>query len=141
MATDAPPGVAARGSTADIEQGLGFMPKLDADGLIPAIVTDAASGELLMVAWMNVEALSLTLQTRIAHFWSRSRARLWRKGEDSGNVLNVVEARVDCDQDTLWLKVNVGGAGVTCHTGERSCFYRRLPLGQPLSPGLALERP
>jgi phosphoribosyl-AMP cyclohydrolase len=126
---------ASRGSDAEIEQGVAFAPKFDADGLIPAIVTDAASGEVLMLAWMNAEALSVTLETRVGHFWSRSRAKLWKKGEDSGNVLEVSELRTDCDQDAIWLKVVVAGDGVACHTGERSCFYRSLPLGVRPSPG------
>src|SRR5436190_13722601 len=102
-----PPLFASRGSAGEIEQGLVFQPKFDADGLIPAIVTDAGSGEVLMLAWMNAEAVALTLETRIGHFWSRSRARLWKKGEESGNVLEVREVRTDCDQDVLWLKVAV----------------------------------
>jgi phosphoribosyl-AMP cyclohydrolase len=139
MATPASP-FAPRGSDTQIEGGLAFQPKFDADGLIPAIVTDAASGDVLMLAWMNAEALALTLETRIGHFWSRSRARLWKKGEESGNVLSVSELRTDCDQDALWLKVEVGGAGVACHTGERSCFYRVLPLGERPGPDLRLRR-
>ena len=131
---------ASRGSDAEIEQGVAFAPKFDADGLIPAIVTDADSGEVLMLAWMNAEALAITLETRVCHFWSRSRAKLWKKGEDSGNVLEVSELRTDCDQDAIWLKVVVAGDGVACHTGERSCFYRTLPLGVPPSPDLPLRR-
>lgn len=119
---------AARGSKADVEHGLGFQPKFDADGLIPAIVTDAGTGEVLMFAFMNAEALALTIKSGLAHFWSRSRSALWKKGEESGNMLNVVEMRTDCDQDVLWLRVTVGGKGVTCHTGQRSCFYRSIPL-------------
>jgi phosphoribosyl-AMP cyclohydrolase len=122
-------GFSDRGSTAEIEQGLTLQPKFDADGLIAAIVTDAATGEVLMFAWMNAEALRLSLDTGVAHFWSRSRGRLWRKGEESGNTLAIREARVDCDQDAIWLKVSVGGAGVTCHTGARSCFYRVIVPG------------
>ena len=135
---------AERGTPAEIEQGLTFQPRFDADGLIPAIVTDAASGEVLMLAWMNAEALALTLQTRVAHFWSRSRRKLWRKGEESGNLLEVAEARTDCDQDVIWLKATVAGAGVACHTGERSCFYRSLPLGElrpRISPCSGSDRP
>jgi phosphoribosyl-AMP cyclohydrolase len=131
---------APRGTQADVEGGLAFAPKFDADGLIPAIVTDAASGEVLMLAWMNAEALAATLETRIGHFWSRSRARLWRKGEESGNVLEVREVRTDCDQDTIWLKVAVAGNGVACHTGERSCFYRALALGVRPSPETPMRR-
>ncbi len=119
----------ARGTTADVEQGLAFQPKFDRDGLIAAIVTDADTGTVLMFAWMNAEALSLSLETGIAHFWSRSRARLWRKGEESGNTLAIREARVDCDQDAIWLRVSVAGNGVACHTGAASCFYRTLSLG------------
>jgi phosphoribosyl-AMP cyclohydrolase len=125
-----PSDFAERGTPEDVERGLSFQPAFDADGLIPAIVTDAASGEVLMFAWMNREALARTLQTRIAHFWSRSRGRLWQKGEESGNVLNVAEVLVDCDQDVVWVKATVAGQGVACHTGARSCFYRSVPLGK-----------
>ena len=118
-----------RGSAGEIETALALQPKFDADGLIAALVTDAKSGEVLMFAWMNAEALAATLETRLAHFWSRSRGRLWKKGEESGNLLHVEEIRVDCDQDALWLRVTVGGAGAACHTGERSCFYRTIELG------------
>jgi phosphoribosyl-AMP cyclohydrolase len=140
MAAASSPPFAARGTTAEIEGGLAYQPKFDADGLIPAIVTDAASGEVLMFAWMNAEALALTLETRIGHFWSRSRGKLWKKGEESGNVLEVAEVRTDCDQDALWLKVAVKGAGVACHTGARSCFYRTVELGRRPSPDLPLRR-
>jgi phosphoribosyl-AMP cyclohydrolase len=126
-------GFSPRGSAAEIEQGLTFQPKFDADGLIAAIVTDADSGAVLMFAWMNAEALRLSLDTGVAHFWSRSRGRLWRKGEESGNTLAITEARVDCDQDAVWLKVSVAGEGVACHTGAKSCFYRALALGPDAS--------
>lgn len=116
----------ARGTPAQIEHGTTFSPLFDRDGLLPAIASDAASGEVVMFAWMNADALSRTLDTGYAHFWSRSRARLWQKGEDSGNRLRIVEARTDCDQDVIWLKVVVEGDGVACHTGARSCFYRRV---------------
>jgi len=112
------------------ETGDRLNPRWGADGLITGIVTDAASGELLMVAHLNAEALRLTLETGEAHFWSRSRERLWKKGESSGNVLRLVEARIDCDQDALWLKVEP--AGPACHTGARSCFYRRVLPGGSL---------
>jgi phosphoribosyl-AMP cyclohydrolase len=115
----------------DIEQGLTLSPRFDAQGLVAAIVTDAATGDVLMFAWMNSQALRLTIDTGIAHFWSRSRAKIWKKGEESGNLLEIVEMRVDCDQDALWLKVRIKGAGVACHTGERSCFYRSVPVGEP----------
>lgn len=131
---------AERGTTHDIEHGLAFQPRFDADGLIPAIVTDAASGGVLMFAWMNAEALALTMETCMGHFWSRSRQRLWKKGEDSGNVLDIAEVLTDCDQDVVWLKVHVAGDGVACHTGARSCFYRALPLGAKPAPGVTLTR-
>jgi len=109
---------------AELEEGSAFTPRFDRDGLITAVVTDSGDGALLMVAYMNSEALALTLETDIAHFWSRSRGSLWKKGETSGNVQKVVEVRTDCDQDVVWLKVEVGGHDATCHTGRRSCFYR-----------------
>lgn len=120
--------IAERGTEHDVEHGDRFAPLFDADGLIGAIVTDGATGEVLMFAYMNRAALEATLATGEAHFWSRSRRRQWRKGEESGNTLAVDELRVDCDQDVLWLKVRVAGAGVACHTGARSCFYRSVPL-------------
>ena len=115
---------APRGTAADIEVGLTFQPKFDHNGLIAAIVNDAVTGEVLMFAWMNEAALALTLELQIAHFWSRSRNKLWLKGEESGNILDVVEIRADCDQDALLVSVKVRGAGVACHTGATSCFYR-----------------
>jgi phosphoribosyl-AMP cyclohydrolase len=140
MTQATPPTFAARGPAADIEQGLVLQPKFDADGLIAAIATDATSGEVLMFAWMNAEALQRTIDTGEAHFWSRSRSRLWKKGEESGNVLKVVEMRVDCDQDAVWMRVAVGGEGAACHTGERSCFYRRVAIGLPNSQAVGLAR-
>jgi phosphoribosyl-AMP cyclohydrolase len=113
-----------QGSNNDVEAGGVFTPKFDADGLIPAIVADADDGAVLMFAWMNAEALSLTLSSGTAHFWSRSRRKLWLKGEESGNTLEVEEVRVDCDQDVILVRARVTGAGVACHTGARSCFYR-----------------
>ena len=109
---------------AELEHGSVFSPRFDAQGLITAIVTDADDGALLMVANMNAEALALTINTGIGHFWSRSRASLWKKGDTSGNFLIVKEMRTDCDQDAIWLRVKVAGEGATCHTGARSCFYR-----------------
>ena len=108
-----------------------FLPRFDATGLVTAIVTDAATGVLLMVAHMNQDAIDLTLETGQAHFWSRSRGALWRKGETSGNGLTLVEMRVDCDQDALLLRVEP--AGPACHTGRRSCFYRRVEAGGGLT--------
>lgn len=113
------------------ETGSTLDPKYDANGLITAVVTDAHDGSVLMLAHMNAEALAKTIETGIAHFWSRSRQSLWMKGETSGNVLRVLEMRADCDQDALW--VIAQAAGPACHTGERSCFYRRVVDG-------ALER-
>lgn len=107
---------------ADRESGLQLNPKYDSNGLITAVVTDDSSGDVLMVAFMNAEALHLTLETKVAHFYSRSRQTLWKKGETSGNILNVIEMRIDCDQDALWIKAKP--AGPTCHTGATSCFYR-----------------
>jgi phosphoribosyl-AMP cyclohydrolase len=104
------------------ESGLVLDPKWDANGLITGVVTDATTGALLMVAHLNAEALALTQSTREAHFWSRSRGQLWKKGAESGNVMRVVELRVDCDQDALWIKAEP--AGPACHTGAPSCFYR-----------------
>lgn len=124
------PQFAPRGSSQEIEEGARFRPRFDAAGLIPAIVTDAASGEVLMFAWMNGEALARTIETRSAYFWSRSRQALWRKGEQSGNIFDVVEMRTDCDQDVVWLRVRVSGDGVACHTGRRTCFYRAIEIGK-----------
>ncbi|HEY9520019.1 MAG TPA: phosphoribosyl-AMP cyclohydrolase [Methyloceanibacter sp.] len=119
-----------KAKTADIEEGTAFTPKFDADGLLVVVVTSAETGEVLMLAHMNSEALARTLQTGEAQFWSRSRKRLWRKGEESGNTMRVVEMRTDCDQDALWLKVEMGGAEACCHTGRKSCFYRAVPVGK-----------
>ena len=113
----------------EIEEGLVFSPRFDANGLIACITTDAASGELLMVAHMNAEALAKTLSTGEAWYWSRSRQTLWHKGDTSGQIQTLVEMRVDCDQDALWLKVNVAGDGGCCHTGRKSCFYRVMHTG------------
>ncbi|WP_315928770.1 phosphoribosyl-AMP cyclohydrolase [Mesorhizobium sp. SP-1A] len=111
-----------------LEEGAAFTPRFGTDGLVTAVVTDARDGMLLMVAHMNAEALALTLETGIAHYWSRSRKALWKKGETSGNIQSVVEMRTDCDQDAVWLKVAVRGHDATCHTGRRSCFYRTVGL-------------
>lgn len=126
--TESPFGTRAS-TTAELEHGHRFTPRFDADGLIPAIVSDARSGEVLMFAWMNAEALLRSIETREAWFWSRSRQAFWRKGEDSGNTLSVVEMRTDCDQDVVWITAEVGGQGAVCHTGARSCFYRAVTLG------------
>jgi phosphoribosyl-AMP cyclohydrolase len=113
-----------------------FAPRYDDNGLIPAIVTDARDGSVVMLAYMNAEALRLTLETGEAHYWSRSRRALWRKGATSGDTQKVVDLRLDCDQDTLLLSVAIAGRGVACHTGRHSCFYRRVSRG---SQGYKLE--
>lgn len=109
-----------------VETGTAFTPRFDEHGLVSAIVVDADKGDVLMLAHMNEEALSKTMDTGEAWFWSRSRRALWRKGETSGNTLTVAEILVDCDQDAVLVRARLGGKGVACHTGRRSCFYRRL---------------
>lgn len=106
------------------DRGFTLNPKYDRDGLITAVVTDADGGDVLMIAHMNAQALALTVETGLAHFWSRSRQSLWKKGETSGHMLQVRDIRIDCDQDAVWVKAVP--AGPTCHTGERSCFFRRV---------------
>ena len=108
----------------DLEEGAAFAPRFDAHGLIVCVTVEAATNEPLMVAYMNAEALKLTLETGVAHYWSRSRNSLWRKGDTSGQTQRVVEMRVDCDQDAVLLRVQAGGDGGACHTGRKSCFYR-----------------
>ena len=112
------------GDKAALEHGSALTPRFDANGLIAAVATHAETGEVLMLAWMNAEALQLTLRTGEAHYYSRSRQALWKKGETSGQVQKVRELRVDCDQDAVWIKVDPQGDGGVCHTGARSCFYR-----------------
>ena len=129
---------ALRGAKAQIEEGSAFAPKFDADGLIVCITTEAHSGDILMVAYMNREALQLSIETGIAHYWSRSRNTLWRKGDTSGQVQTIVEMRTDCDQDAILIKVEAGGDGKACHTGRRSCFYRRVENG-PDGPRLVIS--
>jgi phosphoribosyl-AMP cyclohydrolase len=116
-------------SKSDIEEGTAFAPRFDKDGLITCVATDASSGDVLMVAHMNREALTKTIETGEAWYYSRSRKSLWKKGESSGHVQRVKEMRLDCDQDAVWIKVEQQGAGA-CHTGRRSCFYRAVPLGK-----------
>ena len=116
------------GSASELEEGMALTPKFDADGLVTAVATDVASGDVLMVAHMNAEALAKTIASGDAWYFSRSRNALWRKGESSGHTQRVVELRIDCDQDAVWIKVEqIAGA---CHTGRRSCFYRAVPLGK-----------
>ena len=124
--TDIP--FAARTSIPHVEEGIALAPRFTADGHIPVVTTDAASGEVLMMGVMTAEALRLTIQTGDAHYWSRARQCLWHKGATSGLVQRVVEIRIDDDQDAIWLRVAVVG-GASCHVGYRSCFYRAVPIG------------
>jgi phosphoribosyl-AMP cyclohydrolase len=117
---------AERGDAAAVEESSAFQPRFDADGLIVCVTTEVRSGDILMLAYMNAESLRLSLETGVAHYWSRSRKTLWRKGDTSGQTQKIVEMRVDCDQDAIMLKVEAGGDGKACHTGRRSCFYRRV---------------
>lgn len=119
---------AKRESVQEVEEGKLLAPKFDEHGLIPAVTTDAASGELLMLGYMNAEALEKTIETGEAHYWSRSRECLWRKGATSGLVQKIVELRIDDDQDAVWLRVDVVG-DASCHVGYRSCFYRAIKTG------------
>ncbi|MBL8642618.1 MAG: phosphoribosyl-AMP cyclohydrolase [Rhodospirillaceae bacterium] len=120
-----------------VEEGHTLAPKFDEQGLLPVVTTDADTGTLLMLGYMNAEALKLTIETGEAHYFSRSRQVLWHKGGTSGLVQKVEELRIDDDQDAVWLRVRVGGSGASCHVGFKSCFYRSVPLGQPL--GSVLE--
>jgi phosphoribosyl-AMP cyclohydrolase len=120
-----------------LEEGDVLSPSFDANGLIACVTTDAVSGDVLMVAHMNAEALARTIATGEAWYWSRSRKTLWHKGDTSGQIQTVVEMRIDCDQDAIWLKVNVAGDGGCCHTQRRSCFYRV----QTTSAGESVTRP
>jgi len=118
-----------RRTVEEVEEGCILAPKFGPDGLLPCITTEARSGDVLMLGWMNADALRLTLETGEAHYFSRSRQALWRKGATSGLVQRVVEARIDDDQDAIWLRVAVAGSGASCHVGYRSCFYRAVPVG------------
>jgi phosphoribosyl-AMP cyclohydrolase len=118
-----------RVSVEEVEEGSNLAPKFGGDGLMPCITTDASSGEVLMLGWMNEAALCLTLQTGDAHYFSRARQSIWHKGATSGLVQRVIEARIDDDQDAIWLRVAVAGSGASCHVGYRSCFYRAVPVG------------
>lgn len=119
-----------------LEESDRFTPRFDASGLIPCVTVEAASGDVLMVAWMNEAALKLTLESGFVHYWSRSRQSIWKKGETSGAFQRVVEVRTDCDQDVVLVRAAVEDRANTCHTGRETCFYRRVPLG----PG-PIERP
>jgi phosphoribosyl-AMP cyclohydrolase len=122
-------GFSARGSAREVEESLALAPKFDADGLVTCVATDVRSGEVLMVAHMNAQALARTIETGEAWYFSRSRQALWRKGETSGHRQRVIEMRVDCDQDAVWIKVEQSGGA--CHTGRHSCFYRAVSVGKP----------
>ncbi len=126
MCASCPSPFPAPGSKAELEEGTVLAPRFGSDGLVTCVTTAAATGELLTVAHMNAEALAKTIETGEAWYWSRSRGELWHKGATSGQIQTVLEMRVDCDQDALWLKVQVAGDGGCCHTGRRSCFYRKV---------------
>ena len=113
----------------EVEEGKYLSPKFDKNGLIPVITTDFKTGDILMHGYMNYEALKKTIETKEAHYWSRSRKKIWRKGQVSGFVQKVKEIRIDDDQDSVWLSVDIGN-GSSCHVGYRSCFYRSIPLGK-----------
>ncbi|VFU07388.1 phosphoribosyl-AMP cyclohydrolase [Methylocella tundrae] len=121
-----PIGAKGQGAKFDLEEGTAFTPRFGPDGLIVCVTRAAADGEILMIAHMNAEALRLTLVTGEAHYWSRSRQEIWRKGATSGQTQKITEIRTDCDQDALLLSVEAGGDGGACHTGRRSCFYRKV---------------
>ena len=118
-----------RENVAAIEEGNLLSPKFDKNGLIPVITTDCKSGEVLMHGYMNLEALKKTIETKQAYYWSRSRKQVWHKGKTSGFIQKVKEIRIDDDQDSVWLSVDIGN-GSSCHVGYRSCFYRSIPLGK-----------
>ena len=118
-----------RDNIKDVEEGKYLSPKFDENGLIPVITTDFQNGDILMHGYMNNEALKKTIETKEAHYWSRSRKKIWRKGQVSGFIQKVKEIRIDDDQDSVWLSVDIG-SGSSCHVGYRSCFYRSIPLGK-----------
>ena len=118
-----------RDNIKEVEEGKFLSPKFDENGLIPVITTDFQTGDILMHGYMNNEALKKTIETKEAHYWSRSRKKIWHKGQISGFVQKVKEIRIDDDQDSLWLSVDIG-SGASCHVGYRSCFYRSIPLGK-----------
>jgi len=118
-----------RHSIEEVEEGKYLSPKFDKSGLIPVVVTDYKNGDILMHAYMNDVALKKTIETKEAHYWSRSRKKIWHKGQISGFVQKVKEIRIDDDQDSVWLSVDIGN-GASCHVGYRSCFYRSIPLGK-----------
>ena len=131
--TDNPRRFLETDAVTDVEEGVQLAPRFDRNGLLPCVVTDHENGDILMLAYMNDTALAMTIETGEAHYWSRSRRKLWRKGETSGHVQQVVDLRIDCDQDSVWLIVRQSGAA--CHVGYRSCFYRSVPLRQSVRAG------
>jgi len=118
-----------RDNIKEIEEGKYLEPKFDENGLIPVVTTDFETGDVLMHAYMNEESLKMTIESKEAHYWSRSRKKIWRKGQISGFIQKVKEIRIDDDQDSLWISVDIGSGG-SCHVGYRSCFYRSVPLGK-----------
>ena len=118
-----------RDSVFEVEEGKFLSPKFDSKGLIPVITTDNKTGEVLMHGYMNSEALKKTIETKEAHYWSRSRKSIWHKGKTSGFIQKVIQIRIDDDQDSVWLSVDIGN-GASCHVGYKSCFYRSIPLGK-----------
>ncbi len=136
--TDKASPFSCRGTRNEIEEGTALAPKFDRDGLIPAIATDAQTGEVLMLAYMNAQSLARTIATGEAHYWSRSRGQLWHKGATSGHIQTIVDLRIDCDQDAIWIKVEQGGGGC-CHVGYKSCFFRSVPLKARDPSGIKLE--
>ncbi len=118
-----------RDSVFEVEEGKFLSPKFDSQGLIPVITTDSKTGEVLMHGYMNSEALKKTIETKEAHYWSRSRKSIWHKGKTSGFTQKVIQIRIDDDQDSVWLSVDIGN-GASCHVGYKSCFYRSIPLGK-----------
>ncbi len=128
------PDFAARKTVVQVEEGTELAPKFDSSGLMPVVTTDNKSGEVLMLGYMNAQALAKTIQTGEAHYFSRSRQAIWHKGATSGLTQKIVDLRIDDDQDAVWLKVEVAGSGASCHVGYRSCFYRSVPTGAPPTP-------
>ena len=118
-----------RDNIKEVEEGKYLSPKFDKNGLIPVVTTDSQTGDILMHGYMNDEALKKTIETKEAHYWSRSRKKIWHKGQISGFIQKVKEIRIDDDQDSIWISVDIG-SGASCHVGYKSCFYRSIPLGK-----------
>ena len=128
-----------RVSVEEVEEGSSLSPKFNQDGLIPCVTSDSKTNEVLMVGYMNAEALTKTIENAEAYYYSRSRQKVWHKGSTSGLVQTVKEIRIDDDQDSIWLSVEVGGTGASCHVGYKSCFYRSIPLKDKVSQNLELK--